>query len=286
MVGIALGIIGSILLISVGWFFFRKRTATQEYLALPPPTRKKQSAWWYKNRYSAELPDVHLYGGSHKTNIVTNEYPSPSDQQVNTSHLNDTPFPYISRQKLFSVAEQALIKALKQAFYLQPYHIFAKVRLSDVLDTLPDLVAQKKRTAVERIRQKRLDFLICQASTTEIIGVITLDDEFDEQKRLDSQIQDRFVDMALAAAQIPLLHLPPKTNYSVATLRKLFNRSFNIRLPLIETHIVPLPACPKCGATLKKMRVKNGVHAGESFWVCSDHPVCKTLFPISESVKT
>lgn len=283
MIDIALGTLGGILLISTGWFLLKKRVDTQKYLALPPPPRKKQSAWWYKNRYSPDLPDVHLYGGSHKTNIVTNEYPSPSDQQVNTSHRSDTPFPYRSRQTLFSTAEQSLFKALKQTLYLQPYHVFAKVRLSDVLDLLPDLTVQDKRIAIERIRQKRLDFLICQASTTKIIGVITLDDEFDEQKLLDSQIQDRFVDMALGAAKIPLLHLPPKENYPVVTLRKMFNHSFNLQL---EVDINPLPTCPKCGAMLKKIRVKKGVHAGKLFWMCSEHPVCKTLLPISESVRT
>lgn len=286
MMGMALGTLCGILLIITGWLYYRKsRLSFSEHLALPPP--KKTNPWWYKNRYSPDLPDVHLYGGSRKTGIVTNEYPNPSVQQVNNSHLGQEPFPYISRQKLLSVSEQILLKALKQALYLQPYHIFAKVRLADVLDLSPDLGPREKHVAAERVRQKCLDFVICHAQSGEIIGVINLDTETDEKKPLESQIQDKFIDKSLAAARLPLLHLPTKTNYPLVSLQKMLNHAFKLQLPLFNSEqITPAPSCPKCGALLKKMRAKGGAQAGGLFWVCSTYPLCKTVYSSNENVKT
>lgn len=270
MIEITLGAVSGALLIGIGWFLFNARCS-----------RKEKGANRFKHQDTIELPDVHLYGGSTKTGILTNEYPSPSEEQVNISHLNEIRFPYLSRQKLFSSAEHTLLKALNQAFYLQPYHVFTKVRLADVLNTLPSLEDREKRIALDRIRQKRLDFLICQANTTEIVGAITLDATTD--KLLDSQIQDKFIDIALATAQIPLLHLPSKANYPSMTLRKHLNRAFSLQLPL--TNIKPLPACPQCGATLRRKQVKKGVHLGKAFWVCADYPVCKIILPLYKSSK-
>ena len=35
--------------------------------------------------------------------------------------------------------------------------------------------------------------------------------------------------------------------------------------------------CPKCGGKLVLRQAKNGAHAGERFWGCSNYPKCKYI---------
>ncbi|MBQ0165044.1 MAG: four helix bundle protein [Bacteroidales bacterium] len=34
------------------------------------------------------------------------------------------------------------------------------------------------------------------------------------------------------------------------------------------------PACPKCGAPMRKRMIKKGTHQGEEFWGCTEYPRC------------
>lgn len=40
--------------------------------------------------------------------------------------------------------------------------------------------------------------------------------------------------------------------------------------------VVP-PSCPKCGSSMVRRTARQGVHAGKSFWGCSQHPKCNGI---------
>jgi hypothetical protein len=124
-----------------------------------------------------------------------------------------------ARRQLFSPTEQLLLTALEQALSKQPYKILGKVRLADILNIIPGLKPQEQRLAAERINQKHLDFVIYHAHTSEILGIVLLDKP--DQDKLDAQMRKKFIDAVLAAAQIPILHIPTKKGYHVEVLRQL-----------------------------------------------------------------
>jgi hypothetical protein len=237
---------------------------------------------WQKNKFTPELPNVKRYGGGAQLEqaILATEYP---DEYELNSDLLDHHLPYTARRQLFSPTEQLLLTALEQALSQQPYKILGKVRLAEILNIIPGLKPQEQRLAAERINQKHLDFVICHAHTSAILGVVLLDKP--DQEKLDMQMHKKFIDAVLAAAQIPILHIPTKKGYPVEVLRQLLNRALCMRLP----KPTPLPTtkalCPTCGAGLKKVKINKGQYMGRQVWVCTHYPQCKTVFPIAVVTK-
>ncbi|MDR0353102.1 MAG: four helix bundle suffix domain-containing protein [Opitutaceae bacterium] len=42
------------------------------------------------------------------------------------------------------------------------------------------------------------------------------------------------------------------------------------------------PACPECGAPMKRRQAQTGPNAGHPFWGCTAYPACKTIRPIPD----
>jgi very-short-patch-repair endonuclease len=81
----------------------------------------------------------------------------------------------------------------------------AKVRLADIL-------------RVHRsVSSKHADFVICSSDTFRVIGVVELDDK--SHRGETRQRRDQFLDAALAAAGIPVLHIPAQRSYSIPDIR-------------------------------------------------------------------
>ncbi len=45
---------------------------------------------------------------------------------------------------------------------------------------------------------------------------------------------------------------------------------------------VEVPACPKCGAPMKRKLARTGFNAGNHFWSCSNYPACRGTRPCTE----
>lgn len=107
---------------------------------------------------------------------------------------------------LFTQPEAVLFEALKANIENTDYVLLAKVRWGDLLkvaDHIPDNI----KTALEwKIRQKHVDFLICNKSLTPIL-VIELDDS--SHSREDRRERDEFLDGAFGEAGIRVLHIIP-----------------------------------------------------------------------------
>ncbi len=117
--------------------------------------------------------------------------------------------PYRARPFLLSKGEAAFYHTLQRAVG-QQYLIAAKVRLADVLTCSREAW---KAGYGNKIIQKHLDFVLCDPATTRIVGAVELVDR--SHNRADRQKRDAFLDAAMQAADIPLLHFSAAAHYDV-----------------------------------------------------------------------
>jgi hypothetical protein len=134
--------------------------------------------------------------------------------------------PYQAQPALFTPGEQFFLGILLQAVDPAVVLVFGKVRLADVIMPKPELDAAEKRRAFNKISAKHVDFVLCKRSDLSVLGIIELDDL--SHQRADRQARDEFVDNALAAAGIPILHIKMRKRYSVSALKIQLNTFFKL----------------------------------------------------------
>ena len=189
-------------------------------------------AWRTPVSFDPTLPDVPAYSVQSQTfrpSIFASEFPVPL--QTPSHSLEENALPYVLKEQLLDEAEQNLFRALEKILS-KDYRLFTKVRLASILDTHPDLETRYRQTKRERLRQKQVDFVLCERKNFRVIGVIALDKDIDQN--FETQVHDKFVEMALDTARIPVLHLPIKRVYPLNTLRKLIDQTFGIKLPILH----------------------------------------------------
>jgi len=125
-------------------------------------------------------------------------------------------FPYDPAEALLTAAERAFYEVLIDAIG-DDFDILCKVRLADVIVVRPGLSQRFRMRAFNRISAKHLDFVICDPESYVVIGVIELDDR--SHLREDRRERDEFIDGALEAAGISILHMPAQRRYSALKLR-------------------------------------------------------------------
>lgn len=123
--------------------------------------------------------------------------------------------PYEKAGPLLTPAERSFYGVLDQA--VDGQRVFAKVRLGDLLDVVRG--TPRPRVYRNKIDRKHVDFVLCNARTLVPELVIELDDR--SHDRLDRQERDAFVDAALEAAGLPILHVAAKRAYIPTELRAL-----------------------------------------------------------------
>jgi hypothetical protein len=209
-----------------------------------------------------------------------------------------------SRGTLFTPAERSFLGVLEQALDSR-YRVFGKVRLGDIAKPAKGLSNSKRTTALNRINQKHLDFVVCSTAELAVIGVIELDDRSHERE--DRAGRDEFVDQVLLAAKVPIARFTAKKGYAIQEVRATLAETFKLAVespvlptvaieepsfqmePLATTGQIPekpeetTPVCPKCSAKMVKRQAKNGPHAGELFWACSKYPKCRQVVAIEQS---
>ena len=149
---------------------------------------------------------------------------------VGRGSTND--FPYVAADSLLTPAERSLFGVLQHA--LAPdYHLFAKVRLADIIKVQRRLDGKRRYTPFNRISAKHADFVACDPKTFRVVGVVELDDS--SHRAAKRQQRDRFMDSALAAASIPILRIAARRSYSPAALREQAQSAFHSHTLLTST---------------------------------------------------
>ena len=122
---------------------------------------------------------------------------------------------YTSNEFLLSAAERSFlgvaVGCLGDGWVITP-----KVRLADLLSPPPGLPRSQFQHAFNRIAAKHVDFTICRAADYAIAGVVELDDQ--SHQRASRASRDVFVNEALAAAGIPILHVKAQSRYEAREL--------------------------------------------------------------------
>ena len=127
--------------------------------------------------------------------------------------------PYRGRDYLFSKAERSFYEVLLRS--LPEGHIlFAKVRLADLLYLAKG--TEKPQSWRNRIQSKHVDFLICEPKYLKPVLVVELDDSSHDEP--DRRERDGFVDKALAAGGIAVLHVPAKSGYVLKEVADMLSK--------------------------------------------------------------
>ena len=125
-----------------------------------------------------------------------------------------TKLPYFSQEFLLSKGELAFFRVLRRALP-DGVLVAPKVRLADVIGCTSD---GWKRGFGSRISRKHVDFVLADEATARILMVVELDDR--SHQRADRRQRDAFVDDALAAGGVPILHVTAAAAYDPAKLRR------------------------------------------------------------------
>ena len=137
--------------------------------------------------------------------------PTPIAQDIGLS------FPFDHAGPLFSPAERSFLGVLEQSVGAE-LRVLGKVRLADLIRPAAGLATGPRNAAFNKISRKHVDFVLCDPRTLAVVAVVELDDR--SHQRADRRDRDAFVDGALAAAGIPILHVPCQRAYSVSELRE------------------------------------------------------------------
>ncbi|MGI6358392.1 MAG: DUF2726 domain-containing protein [Bacillota bacterium] len=132
--------------------------------------------------------------------------------------------PYQRHKRLLTPAESSFFRVLSTAVQDLDVHIFAKVRMGDLLFVPKDTMEWKKHWY--RIQAKHVDFVLCDKARIEPLAVVELDDS--SHQRTDRMERDRFVERVYGDVGLPLLRFPVKrghkTNDVSERVRKALGR--------------------------------------------------------------
>ena len=122
--------------------------------------------------------------------------------------------PYRKKDYFLLQAERSFFGVLKKSVAGELI-VLSKVRLAGV-------VYVEKGTGAwqlffNRIQSKHVDFVLCTLDTIQPVLVIELDDSSHDRK--DRHDRDAFVNEALAAAGLPILHVPARQKYNPVELK-------------------------------------------------------------------
>jgi len=208
-------------------------------------------------------------------------------------------FPYLSKTSLCSPAERSFLGVLDQLLS-DKYRVLLKVRLADLIDITKGVSKSLRQSALNRISSKHADFVVCDKNNLSILGVIELDDQ--SHKSAKRQKRDSFLNSALSAAGIPIVHIRAQNTYSVFEIQNQLHNNFlfmagkseiNPRRSVsnsndqgktqpISEDTETMEICPDCGGALVKRQAKKGKFAGKHFMACSNFPKCRKIVPIKQ----
>ena len=129
----------------------------------------------------------------------------------------DSSLSYQSKEVLFTQAERSFLGVLEQALDGRRYRVLGKVRLGDMVKPAKGLSKSNRTTALNKINQKHVDFVICTTDDLALVAAIELDDQSHE--RNDRAERDQFVDRVLRDAKIPIAHFSAKRGYAIHEVR-------------------------------------------------------------------
>lgn len=128
--------------------------------------------------------------------------------------------PYEKERVFFSPAERSFLGVLEQAVNGR-YRFMGKVRLADIIKVKGGMNKSAWQNAFNRIQSKHVDIVACDPATLNVQFVIELDDS--THAKSQRQNRDQFVDNALHAAGVPIVHVAVRTGYSAQDIQSILS---------------------------------------------------------------
>ena len=147
---------------------------------------------------------------------------------------NRPTYPFTARERLLTYNEQRFYAVLV-AIASKNYHVFASVRLIDVVQVIPG--TQSPQGFRNKIDRKQIDFLLCDKATYKPLIAIELDDSshaLRHRKRRDEELNK-----IMAAARIPLLHILTAKTYDPEEVVAKIKHCYQARSEDDETDTLP-----------------------------------------------
>lgn len=143
----------------------------------------------------------------------------------NQKKHNSTPLPYEPRKWILSKAELSFFHCLQNAISPEEHIIFTKVRLEDIIKVKKDTNSSEYNAARNRIKSKHIDFVICDAKTSEIQRLIELNDQ--SHKNTDRIERDNFIKEISEITGNDLITINAQRTYNIEEIRNILTKHTN-----------------------------------------------------------
>ncbi len=173
---------------------------------------------------------------------------------------------------LLTIPELACFNTL-DAVAGKDYYIMAKVSLSDIA------VVKKgvDQSRLKKAAKSHIDFVLCDRVTLAVICAIELEDATAAASHKDNRSAD-----LLQEVGVTVFRFPVKTTYSMPEIQQVLAPYLKGQSPSPDEMVATVSmeafrSCKNCNSRMVLKRAKSGKYKGVLFWVCSQHPKCKTF---------
>ncbi|MDQ8209310.1 DUF2726 domain-containing protein [Coraliomargarita sp. SDUM461003] len=125
--------------------------------------------------------------------------------------------PYQACKSLLTPNEHAFFKVL-QPLVEPHWHLFAKVRMEDIIEVPKEVEHREKQSLRGRIKSRHIDFVICDPTTLAVVTCIELDDKSHQKKK--SKEADQYNDRAMRDAGVLLIRVPARMTYNEEYIKR------------------------------------------------------------------
>ncbi len=126
------------------------------------------------------------------------------------------PYPFTRKQSVFTQVESAFLHLLERAVGDQ-YKIVSRVKLIDLIDCKQGLSVKAKRVAINKAKNKQLDYVLIDKDKLTIVAAVDLVNNTNRDGHKAQR--DWFVSGALEAAGIPHIRMKVKSGYQAKEVR-------------------------------------------------------------------
>jgi len=143
-------------------------------------------------------------------------YKNIKNEQQTEDNKTDETMPY-NKKYLLTKNEWVFYKKIKPICDENNLHIISKVRLADIVEVKKDINNKDKQKYFNKIKNKHVDFILCNPENLAIIALIELDDRSHERKdRIES---DTFKDKLFSTVGYKLIRLKTSDTFEKELIR-------------------------------------------------------------------
>lgn len=126
------------------------------------------------------------------------------------------PFPFNRKDSVFSNIEASFLNLLERSVG-DKFKVVSRVKLIELIDCKPGLSKKARRLAIDKAKNKQLDFVLVDKESLNIVAAVDLVNN--ANKSGHNAQKDWFVSGALESAGIPHIRMKVKSGYKSSEVR-------------------------------------------------------------------